>query len=253
MTEQNQTALDHFVELRSRILWVLGTFIVSMGLGIYLAGPIIQWFKKRPSLEGFSFHIFNPMDPLTVIMQFAFVIAFCLTLPVLLYQIWKFVKPGLLPHEQRATLVYIPIAVLLFALGLSFGLFIVFPYLIMFMETLNGVLGAEMTYGIYEVFSFMFRICFPMALLFELPIIVLFFTRLRILRPSMLRKGRRFAYVALVVVAAMITPPDFISNILVAIPLFLLYEISIALCAWLDRRLIRLDEERERMWEETKE
>lgn len=90
-------------------------------------------------------------------------------------------------------------------------------------------------YGISQYFGFMFRLVLPTGIVFELPVIVMFLTRIRILTPGLLRKFRRYAYVLLVVVAAMITPPDFVSNILVAIPLILLYEASI----WLSNRVYR--------------
>ena len=110
------------------------------------------------------------------------------------------------------------------------------------MSVLTQSLGAIETYGMFQYFSFMFRIVVPITFLFELPVVVLFLTRLGIIKPDLLRKGRRYAYLGLVILAAVLTPPDLVSNILVAIPLIVLYEISILLSDWTMRRMNRQTE-----------
>ena len=115
------------------------------------------------------------------------------------------------------------------------------------MTGLSAALGTTETFGIYRYFGFMFNIVFPLGLFFELPLVILFLTRLRILRPDC-RRGRRAAYLGMVILAAVITPPDLVSNILVSIPLILLYEISLFLCTWLYRRIQKEDEAREKTW-----
>ena len=153
-------------------------------------------------------------------------------------------KPGLTKSEQRITLTYIPFAVIMFCLGLLFGFYVIFPYLIRFMTGLSAALGTTETFGIYRYFGFMFNIVFPLALFFELPLVIMLLTRLRILHPDLLRRGRRVAYLGMVMLAAVITPPDLVSNIMVAVPLILLYEISLFLC--LLHRRIRKEEKRGR-------
>jgi sec-independent protein translocase protein TatC len=101
----------------------------------------------------------------------------------------------------------------------------------------------------YEFFRFLFRIVVPIGLLFELPVLILFLTRLRIINPDLLKRGRKFAYLAMVILAAMITPPDFISNILVAIPLIGLYEASLLLSMRTYRKMKAEEEAYERSWE----
>ncbi|MNY52561.1 Sec-independent protein translocase protein TatCd [compost metagenome] len=106
-------------------------------------------------------------------------------------------------------------------------------------------MGLEETYGIAQYFSFMFSLVIPLALLFELPLVVMFLTKLRILNPLRLRKMRRYAYFALVFIAVVITPPDFISDFLVTIPLLILYEFSVFLSSFVYRKQLAMDRELE--------
>ncbi|MDA8354272.1 MAG: twin-arginine translocase subunit TatC [Firmicutes bacterium] len=254
MSGDQQHWTKHLNEMRSRMLIVFGAFVIMLMVGFFFAKPIIE-FMKEDILQGnlketLELHIFSPGEALSIYMQFAFVVAVTFTMPIALYQAWQFVRPGLTPREQKATLSYIPFAAGLFILGLFFGYFWVFPFLLNFMFVLTSSLGATETYGMYEFFRFLFRVVFPIALLFELPVVILFLTRIRILNPDLLRKARRFAYLLMVVLAAFVTPPDFVSNVLVAIPLILLYEVSIWLSSRVYRRIQEEDEEWERTWQE---
>lgn len=237
MSEQSseQHILQHLEELRRRLIWVLLFFVVAIIVGFIFAEPIVQHLKNDPAARDIPWNVFALGDALRVYLQFAFVIALVMTTPFFMFQFWKFVKPGLKPHEQRATLMYIPFACVLFISGILFAYYVIFPFVVQFISSFSERLGAQEMYGISQYFGFMFRLVLPTGIVFELPVIVMFLTRIRILTPGLLRKFRRHAYVLLVVVAAMITPPDFVSNILVAIPLILLYEASI----WLSNRVYR--------------
>jgi sec-independent protein translocase protein TatC len=229
---------EHLTELRQRLLWVLLVFVFSLLLGVVFTPYIFAWLRQD-SLEGVKLYAFNPADALKLYMQISLLIGWTFTLPALLYHLWKFVKPGLHPHEQRAAVTYIPIILLLFVGGISFGYFYIFPLLITFLASLNEQIGIIPQYNVYQYFSFMFSIIFPLALFFELPVVFLFLTHLRLVTPQWLSQIRRFAYLALIIIGAIITPPDFISNLLVTVPLILLYEIGLLLSQWLYRRMER--------------
>ncbi len=174
---------------------------------------------------------FKLTDPFRIFMTMATIIAFVMIFPVILYQLWAFVSPGLHENERKVTLAYIPFAFLLFLGGLAFAYFILFPFIIQFMGNLAGRLGITEQYGINEYFSFLFQITIPMGLLFQLPVVVMFLTRLGLVDPSGLTKFRKYAYFVLLVIAGFITPPDLMSHLMVTVPLLLLYEFSI----WLSR------------------
>jgi sec-independent protein translocase protein TatC len=229
------TVVEHLTELRQRIIWVLAVFLLSMVVGLFFAGPVIEYLKHSPLAGGVPLKSFDPSDVLRVYMQFSFLIGLIVTLPVALFHLWRFVSPGLRPQERRVTLSFIPVAFLLFLLGIAFGYLIVFPMIMQFMTGIATGIQVDPNYGIAQYFGFLFNMVIPFGFLFELPILVIFLTRLRILNPMRLAKMRRLAYFGLTLVAVTLTPPEIVSDILVTVPLLLLYELSI----WLSRMVYR--------------
>ncbi|WP_035101235.1 twin-arginine translocase subunit TatC [Aneurinibacillus terranovensis] len=244
--EQGMRVIEHLTELRKRILWILFIFVLAIIAGFVVARPVVQYFKQAPMAAGFTWNVFGLGDGLRVYMQFAFIIAIVITSPFIMYHLWRFVSPGLRPAERKAAGTFIIPAFLLFIIGLLLGYYVLFPMIVSFMKKFAVDLGAQPTYGIAQYFSFMFNIILPFALLFELPIVVMFLTRLRILNPIRLKKVRGYAYLVLVIVASMISPPDFISHISVLIPLLLLYEISVFVSRFVYRKQLKEDEEWEK-------
>lgn len=246
MTDREMTVVEHLTELRKRIIWVLVVFVAALIAGFYFAGPLIEYLKQEPIAEGVPIISLHPSDALRVYMQVSVLIGITVSLPVALYHLWRFVSPGLRDHERRGTLYFIPAACLLFIVGILFGYYVVFPMIMLFMTNLTSSIGAEPNYGIGEYFGFLFNTVIPFGVLFQLPIIVMFLTRLRILNPMRLAKMRRYAYFALVVIAVTLTPPEIISDIMVTIPLLILYELSVWLSRIVYRKQLKEDEEWEK-------
>lgn len=221
--------VDHLSELRTRIIRVLIVLVLAMIGGFFAAQRILLYFKETPPAADMSWHVFSPMDGIRIYMMIAFVIALTITLPFTLFQLWSFVKEGLTKEEQSATLRYIPYTLICFAIGLSFAYFVVFPMCMSFTLRITENLGLTQTYGVAQYFSFMLNIVLPLAIAFELPIVVMFLTRIKLLNPKLLHQFRRYAYLVLVITASLISPPDLISHLMVALPLFALYEISVLL------------------------
>jgi sec-independent protein translocase protein TatC len=220
--------------------------VLGMIGGFFAATPLLEYLKDSSPLVNVTWHAFSPWDGLRVYMQLSFILALIITGPVALYQLWSFVKPGLRKEEQKATVSYIPFSVLLFLMGLAFAYFVVFPMAFRFASQLTESMKITETYGITQYFSFMFNILLPISLLFELPVVVMFLTRLRLLNPKRLHKLRRYAYLLLVIISTVVTPPDAISAIIVAIPLIILYEISVLLSRVVYRKQLVKD----RIWED---
>jgi sec-independent protein translocase protein TatC len=162
-----------------------------------------------------------------------------------MYQLWAFVRPALGPKEQRATLQFVPGALGMFLIGLAFSYFVVFPMAFLFTEKVTSNLGLEQTYGVTQYFSFLFNILLPISLLFELPLLILFLTRIGILNPAMLRKMRKLAWFILIFVGVLVTPPDVVSDLLVAVPLILLYEFSVLLSSMAYGKRLKTQRQRE--------
>ncbi len=227
MPTSDMTLVDHLTELRKRVVRIAIVLTVALAAGLALAAPVVSYLKELPPADGLEWHALSPWDGIRVYMQFALLFAVTTTMPFLLYQLWQFAKPGLTETEQRATLKYIPWSALLAALGGGFAYFLVFPFSVAFLTGLNEKMGLQETYGVLQYFSFMFNLVLPCTLLFQLPVVIAFLSALGIVTPELLKKCRKYAYFAMVVVSTMIAPPDLISNMLVLAPFLVLFEISI--------------------------
>jgi sec-independent protein translocase protein TatC len=201
---------------------------------------------KTSIQAGFTLHAFGIDDTFKVYIQFVLIIGAVITLPFLMFQAWRFVSPDLRTDESRAAASLILPSFLLFILGLTIGYYVLFPMIINFMNSYAGNIGVTPLYGIAHYFSFMFNIIVPFAALFELPVIVMFLTRIRVLNPMKLAKARRYAYFILIIVASMISPPDFVSHLSIFLPLILLYECSVFISLIVYRKQLKVDMEWEK-------
>ncbi|OPA74078.1 twin arginine-targeting protein translocase TatC [Paenibacillus selenitireducens] len=242
----DMTVWEHIGELRKRIFYILIVLVLGMILGFIVTDPIYNYLITIAPVKDMSFHAFSMWDAIGIYMKFAFVIGLIVGLPFTFYQVWLFVRPGLREIERKGTVQYIPFVLLLFLAGVAFSYYVVFPLAFNFTTDMSKHMGLVETYGVTQYFSFLFNIIIPISLLFELPIVIMFLTKIRIVNPKRLRKMRRVAYFALIFIGVVITPPDLISDSLVAIPLILLYEFSV----WMSSIVYRKQLAREQAWEE---
>lgn len=229
---QDMPFLEHLTDLRRRLIIVLGAFFGSLVLCFLFVDHIYQELARR---SGEKLAILGPGDILSIYVKLSAVGAIAITIPIAAYQIWRFVVPALQERERTVALMYIPALFLLFLFGLSFSYFILFPMTYAFVLGLsNGNFDLVITANDY--FTFMFNLCLPFALLFELPVVVLFLSHLGIVNPHRLAKMRKPAYFVLALVSITITPPDLLSDILVIVPLLVLYECSIGISRVIHRK-----------------
>jgi sec-independent protein translocase protein TatC len=227
MNQNEMTVFEHIDEIRKRLVWIVVFLFVAIIAGFFLAKPLITFLQNADDAAMLTMNAFRLTDPFKIYMQMIMVIALILTSPVVLYQLWAFISPGLYEKERRITLSYIPISVILFLGGLCFSYFVLFPLSIKFMLNLSKDLGIHQVIGINEYFQFLFQITMPFGFLFEMPIVILFLTRLGIVTPMLLGKMRKIAFFLLLVISGIITPPDVASQLIVMVPLYSLYEVSI--------------------------
>ncbi|WP_026694910.1 twin-arginine translocase subunit TatC [Peribacillus kribbensis] len=225
MQDKEQHVFEHLGELRRRIIMVAFAFLLFFIIGFIYVKDIYSWFVR--DLD-FKLTVLGPSDMIWIYMSLAGVLAIAGTIPVLAFEIWLFVRPALTERERRITLNYIPALFLLFIAGLCFGYFIIFPMVYNFLMDITDNMVTT-TFTAENFFKFILHMTVPFGLLFELPVVVMFLTSIGIINPYVLTKIRKYAYFVLVVVAVVITPPEITSDILVSIPLLLLYEISISL------------------------
>ncbi|MBM7553514.1 twin-arginine translocase subunit TatC [Thalassobacillus pellis] len=225
MDDRKIQLVGHLEELRNRLIITAVAFLIFLIGGFIFVKPIYAWLIRDLDTK---LAVLGPSDILWVYLMISAVIALAATIPVAAFQVWRFVAPALNKEERKVTLRFIPALFLLFLVGLTFGYMLLFPFVLGFLTTLSEG-QFEMMFTADKYFRFMLSLTVPFGLLFEMPLVVLFLTRLGILNPVRLKKARKAAYFALIVVSVLITPPDIISDILVIVPLLVLYEISISL------------------------
>ncbi|HON38315.1 MAG: twin-arginine translocase subunit TatC [Desulfomonilia bacterium] len=159
-------------------------------------------------------------------LKVAFFAGLILAIPVIFYQIWKFVMPGLYPNERRYVIPFMLVATLFFLAGVSFAYFVVFPYGFMFFLGFQTESIAAMP-TMKEYLGLVMKLMLAFGVCFELPVIMFFLAKMGLVNPQWLKKSRKYAILIVFVVAAILTPPDVFSQIMLAIPLLILYEISI--------------------------
>ncbi|MDT8861947.1 twin-arginine translocase subunit TatC [Alkalihalobacillus sp. MEB130] len=223
---------EHLGELRKRLIATILFFLLAFITSFLFVTDIYQFLVR--DLDG-QLALLGPGDILSIYMLLAGVCAIALSIPFAAYHIWKFVKPALTTDEQKLTLGFIPGLFFLFLVGIAFGYFVLFPIVLTFLTSLAGE-EFQMFFTAQKYFTFLLHLTLPFGILFEMPAVIMFLTKLGILHPDQLIKGRKVAYFLLVITSVLITPPDFISDILVIFPLLLLYEASITLSKLMARK-----------------
>lgn len=233
--QKEMNMVGHLTELRNRIIVTMVAFILFFITSLIFVRKIYGFFESHIEIE---LNITGLADILWIYLTIASVVAIVATLPVLSIQLWLFVRPGLTDTERKFSLLYIPIVFILFVGGLVVG-YILFIQLIMpFLLSLNKGMFNEI-FTVDKYWRFLMQIVIPFGFIFEVPIVLMFLTSLEIITPQFLRKMRKYAYLILLIFGGLVTPPDVILQISVAIPLFLLYELSIYLCVIVYKRKLK--------------
>ncbi len=214
--------LDHLEELRSRIIKVLLSVLIFSIITYFFSERVID-FLARPVAK---VYFFSPTEAFAVRIKMSIILGIILSVPVIFYQVWQFVVPGLFQREIKAAVPAVVFSTLFFFIGGTFCFFIVLPTAIKFLMGF-GTEKLEPMIKIGSYISFVSYTTLAFGAVFELPIVSYFLGKLGIITDKTLRKGRRYAVLGILIVAATITPPDLFSQIMLAIPLYILYEISI--------------------------
>lgn len=231
--DDDTTLISHLVELRARLIRIL--LILFLGflpcaffareLYSFLAFPLLE---KLP--QGGQMIATEVVTPFFIPIKVALMVAFLVTLPHTLYQVWAFVAPGLYSHEKRLFLPLVFISSLLFFAGMAFAYFAVLPLVFEFIVYFAPEGVAVMT-DISEYLNFVLTMFLAFGITFEVPVFVLILIRTGLVSIEKMRSIRRFVLVGAFIIGAIFTPPDVMSQILLAIPLYLLYELGIILAA----------------------
>ncbi len=233
MEDKSATIIDHLDELRRRLIYSAVAFFVFLGIGFYFVNDIYDYLTK--AAQPAELIILGPSDVIFVYFMIAVVIAMALLIPFVVIQIWLFVKPALKARERRAALRYFPAVFILFAVGIAFGYYVVFPIIYDFLSQL-GDAQMETTYEATRYFKFLLHMTLPFGVLFEMPVVMMFMTSIGILNPYVLTRSRKYVYFVLIIVGVIISPPTFVSDFVTYFPLLILFEISASLSKIIYRR-----------------
>ncbi len=231
MAMDKQPVTAHLEELRHRLIVCICAWLAAFLLCYGFAERLFQFVAQpvRAVLpEGSSLVFINATEPFFTYLKIAAFAGLLLALPVILWQIWQFVAPGLHSHEKRFAVPFVLASCACFATGAWFGFLYVFPLIFRFLigfGTGNGDIEAMLSMGIYLSLSCKLLLAF--GVVFELPIVIFFLARLGIVDHHWLAHNRKYALLVAFIVGAILTPPDVISQLALAVPFLLLYEIGI--------------------------
>jgi sec-independent protein translocase protein TatC len=229
--ETQETFLSHLIELRSRLLRSIFAVVIVL-LALFPFAKDIYAAIAKPLLRalpaGATMIATDVTGTFLVPLKVTLMAAFLIALPYVLYQAWAFVAPGLYQHEKRLVLPVLVSSVLFFAVGMAFAYFFVFPVAFGFFAGYTPA-GVQMMTDIDKYLSFVLTMFIAFGLTFETPVVVIVLVRMRIVTIDKLKAARPYVIVGAFVVGAIFTPPDVISQLMLAVPLWLLYELGVLL------------------------
>jgi sec-independent protein translocase protein TatC len=234
LSDKDMGLIDHLDELRKRLIIVAVAFVIFFIVGFAYVEEIYKFITRDID----KLAVLGPSDILWIYFMIATIVALVFTVPVIAWQIWLFVKPALSKKEQRTALFYIPSLFVLFVGGFAFGYFVILPIIMDFLTSIGEDMFTTM-FTADKYFKFVLNMTIPFAVLFEMPVVVMFLTSIGLINPITLTKVRKYAYFVLIVTAILISPPDFMSDFVVAVPLLIVYEISVNLSRVVFRKKLR--------------
>ena len=231
---------DHLEELRARLLLAILGLVIG-AIICFVFGPRIIAFIQRPYNELQIKHelddlkVLAPADAFVAYLKISLIAGLILSSPWVFYQLWMFVAAGLYPKEKRYVYIAVPFSVLLFVAGALFFLFVVAPISLTFFLKFGNIISVEPAWTLQKYVSFITMLMLVFGIGFQTPVAIFILNRAGLVSIRALRRSRKYVLLGVFIVAAMATPPDVISQITLAVPLYLLFELGI-LMSWLASR-----------------
>jgi len=233
-----QSFLSHLIELRERLLKAVAAVLLILVALVPIANKLYGWLampliKHLP--QGGTMIATEVASPFLTPIKLAFFVAVFIAMPLILYQLWAFVAPGLYRHEKKLALPILLSAMVLFYVGCAFAYFLVLPAVFAFMTSVAPA-GVAVMPDIGRYLDFVLVLFLAFGLCFEVPVVLIILVTLGVVTPAQLVKGRAYAIVGAFIVAAVLTPPDVMSQMMLALPMCVLYEVGILAARTLARR-----------------
>lgn len=227
--DEKQPFMSHLEELRKRLVWCAVAVGVGFAVAYFFSERLFQILVsplKAVMPEGDKLIFTNLPEMFFAYLKVSFVAGILAAAPVIFYQLWLFVAPGLYQREKKLVIPFVVTSTILFVGGALFGYFIVFPFGFKFFISFANEYVTALP-SVKEYFGFSIKLLFAFGMVFELPVVIFFLTKMGLVTPKILRKKRKYAILLTFAVGAILTPPDVITQCMMAGPLILLYEIGI--------------------------
>lgn len=244
-SEKNMTISEHLRELRNRLIVCLVCLVVSFLAGLHFAPAIIDGLTSIGEAYGYIYVYIAPQELLMQYFSVALLAGLCITLPVIAYQLWAFIQPGLRRNENTLFSAALISGLICFIIGVMFAYKIMLPFMLHFLIDIGKGSTITASISVQNYLNFLFTIFIIFGMVFELPVVSVLLTQMGLLKITWMKKARRVIIVLIFFIAAVITPPDIVSQIMVAIPMIGLYELSIILCSILLKLKRRRKQENE--------
>ncbi|MEK6638726.1 MAG: twin-arginine translocase subunit TatC [Pseudomonadota bacterium] len=232
--------LDHLIELRKRMLWALLALVLSFAVCLYFATPIFAVLVQPLLAAGQGKIIYTDIfEAFFVEIKVGFFSAMMVAFPVFATQLWKFVAPGLYAKEKKAFLPFLLMTPVLFGAGAAMAYYVAMPVALKFLLGFSGDVGGvtqEALPGVGNYLNFVTKFIFGFGIAFLLPVLLMLLEAAGIVTRAQLAGGRRYAIVGAFAIAAVLTPPDVVSQLLLAVPLCLLYELALIAIWFTEKR-----------------
>ena len=238
------TLISHLVELRSRLLKISAAVVVVFIVLLPFSGEIFSLVSEpiREVLPGNKMIATEVASPLLTPFKLTFFVALFIAMPIVLYQVWAFIAPGLYKKEQRFAIPLLASSIVLFYLGIAFAYYVVFPLMFSFFTAVAPE-GVEVQTDIARFLDFITTIVFAFGIAFEVPIATVLIVWTGFTTPKKLGKARPYVFLGAFVLGMFLTPPDVISQTLLAVPVYLLFELGIVMARIFTRSKEETDEE----------
>lgn len=227
--QKSEPFVSHLIELRNRLMWAVGAVLVVFICLVPFANDLYEWFAKPVMAnlpQGGSMISTEPHGPFFIPFKFAFATAFAVAIPMVLYQVWAFIAPGLYQNEKNIALPLVVSSTLLFYAGIAFAYYVVFPIIFKFFSSMAPE-GVAVMPDISSYMSFALKLFFAFGVAFEVPVATVLLARMGVVSPAAMARQRPYIILAAFVLGMLMTPPDIFSQIMLAVPVCLLFEVGL--------------------------